>query len=808
MKLGSLGVVLAGAVLALPAGAWAADFPPPIDKQVVQDQDDMTWSDYKAVPGTNWADPTLVPSVRKLKIAVVAVDFSDQPFVITQPKYSDPFGNPQIDGIPREAVPKFYADFNGIPSALNNGHTVNEYWMEQTHGRIGMSFTPYGPYRMPRPLYEYGLNEFNQQGGCPAGHTCNGNMDNDVNALWRAAEGATIASQYDLVLRIYAGYDETTIWQEFGEMKFETKEEVPDEWGPPDPLLPNWVTNRYVPWTSWKAGAQQWGLSSIRQGESSGTITHEIVHTFGLPDNNNNPYATPYHRVGSGPWDILDRGSFNGPGGPHKRWLVPVTQGGAMEAGMTLWTKLKNNWFKEADVHRVTRSGLTASGVQVMRVKARTVEPGTDGTQTGIKLDLDGAAPQDKTPACDTNTNPLCAGPNWQYYTLETVQRIGEDSMTPDSGVLIQKNKNNSSNGCGYSCFSWTIDAHPEDMNKVDFLRPRTKTPVMRTIGDYRQLNDALFHAGTNSGSQYEFEDTPNRLHFYVLNTQRDAAGVQSYDVAIRSLDGAGPHTRGVSVAQPTLALNPAGVSSCTFKVDNTGATVPVTAPAAPLDDPNAVDDVDVYRLSATSSTSAVQVHLTNALAAIKPGATADVPVYIQGTDPRTFNGVVNLTATSESDPTKTATAACSLTGTSGSVGGSVGATLGLTLGAPAAFGAFTPGTTKDYTATTTANVVSTAGDATLSVADPSASNTGHLVNGTFALPQPLQAKAHTTANPGSPLVNVGSSAAPSTLLTWAAPVSNDTVTLDFAQRINAVDALRTGAYAKTLTFTLSTTTP
>ena len=62
MKLGSLGVVLAGARLALPAGAWAPDFPPPIDKQLVQDQDDMTWADYKPVPGTNWADPTLVPT--------------------------------------------------------------------------------------------------------------------------------------------------------------------------------------------------------------------------------------------------------------------------------------------------------------------------------------------------------------------------------------------------------------------------------------------------------------------------------------------------------------------------------------------------------------------------------------------------------------------------------------------------------------------------------------------------------------------------------------------------------------------------
>ena len=42
----------------------------------------------------------------------------------------------------------------------------------------------------------------------------------------------------------------------------------------------------------------------------------------------------------------------------------------------------------------------------------------------------------------------------------------------------------------------------------------------------------------------------------------------------------------------------------------------------------------------------------------------------------------------------------------------------------------FTPGVAKDYTASTTANVISTAGDAALSVSDP-----GHLTNGAFSLP-------------------------------------------------------------------------
>ena len=53
-------------------------------------------------------------------------------------------------------------------------------------------------------------------------------------------------------------------------------------------------------------------------------------------------------------------------------------------------------------------------------------------------------------------------------------------------------------------------------------------------------------------------------------------------------------------------------------------------------------------------------------------------------------------------------------------------ATLSLSLGAPASFGTgFTPGVARDYTATTSANVISTAGDATLSVTDPSTQRSG-----------------------------------------------------------------------------------
>lgn len=74
--------------------------------------------------------------------------------------------------------------------------------------------------------------------------------------------------------------------------------------------------------------------------------------------------------------------------------------------------------------------------------------------------------------------------------------------------------------------------------------------------------------------------------------------------------------------------------------------------------------------------------------------------------------------------------------------------------------------------------MTSTAGNALLTVADTSATATGHMVNGSFALPQPLQVKA-TTATQTGDYAAVGGSSPPTQLLS-----------------------------SKTLTFTLSTTAP
>ena len=136
-----------------------------------------------------------------------------------------------------------------------------------------------------------------------------------------------------------------------------------------------------------------------------------------------------------------------------------------------------------------------------------------------------------------------------------------------------------------------------------------------------------------------------------------------------------------------------------------------------------------------------------------------------------------------------------------GTVTGTVPATLSLAVNPSTTFGAFTPGVTRTYLTSLGTTVTSTAGDAALTVVDPSANAPGHLVNGTFALPQPLQARVGSAA-----FGNVGS--APLSLRSWSGPTSNESVAVGLSQLVNNTDPLRTGTYSKTLTFTLSTTSP
>jgi len=72
-----------------------------------------------------------------------------------------------------------------------------------------------------------------------------------------------------------------------------------------------------------------------------------------------------------------------------------------------------------------------------------------------------------------------------------------------------------------------------------------------------------------------------------------------------------------------------------------------------------------------------------------------------------------------------------------------------------------------------------------------------------------LQAKATSSVGTSSgAFANVGGSTSPTSLLTYNGAANDKSVTLSFSQHVGQTDALRAGHYSKTLTFSLSTTTP
>jgi hypothetical protein len=134
----------------------------PIDPQVVTQAVDQDWSDYTPIPGSPYADPSILPTITRWDVALILTDFPGTPFAVTQPQGSTVFGNPGplAHDLPREAVPAFYRDWLNTPNAMNEFQGMNRYWMETSFGKYGVNLEGYGPYRLPKTQDEYFITDF------------------------------------------------------------------------------------------------------------------------------------------------------------------------------------------------------------------------------------------------------------------------------------------------------------------------------------------------------------------------------------------------------------------------------------------------------------------------------------------------------------------------------------------------------------------------------------------------------------------------------------------------------------------------
>ena len=366
-------------------------------------------------------------------------------------------------------------------------------------------------------------------------------------------------------------------------------------------LWMRWAATRYVPWTTWFSSMTfwttegtvtdseyryTWNVSTQAESDGMATFAHEFGHIRSLPDNYNAPYTLPMTRSYTGPWELMSRGSFGGPGGNHQRYQIPATMGGASPPNQVLDARIINQFTAEEDIVNLTVGGLIAGGPAVTEIVARNIPTNNSVIDYGVNgkraLKLTGftdATPRDNNTLDPTNNSSgnlmdypdalrTIINPNkWNFgtfnsgvvhdsYSIEVVDRTGYDSFMNDHGVLILKNASRKVN---YQPNQFIIDAHPGPLDIVDFLRP-SGDPAPMTNGDQLQLVAALFHAGIHNDPDYadvfsgnamygsifarsdyatlaepiitkaagntvnEYADESNKLHFYILDKYTNPA--------------------------------------------------------------------------------------------------------------------------------------------------------------------------------------------------------------------------------------------------------------------------------------------
>jgi sugar phosphate isomerase/epimerase len=316
------------------------------------------------------------------------------------------------------------------------------------------------------------------------------------------------------------------------------------------------------------------------------------------------------------------------------------------------------------------------------------------------------------------------------------------------------------------------------------------------------------------------FAAAAGKVRYY--HQEHDGGTLTDAEISLTNLHGQGPAITGTVYGPPTTfpsvpAGTPAANNVVAVKLTNTGEAPLTINPATPANQNglsivvNALDApvAPASDFQIINDTCRGQTLAASAVPAERGSCVVNIGY---GPSKSGTTSVAQLLVRSNSDD---ATERILLVGKStnsslGTIGGDVPSLLQLVIPTNGgSFGTFVPGVARDYTTALAATVTTTTGDAALSVSDPSTTASGRLVNGAFSLASPVNVRAVGLGD--SPLPAFAALPTDNTSLSlrnWSAPVTNAPLTLGFRQSVGAAEALRAGTYSKTLTFTLSTTTP
>jgi M6 family metalloprotease-like protein len=271
-------------------------------------------------------------------------------------------------------------------------------------GKLTVEGDIFGWYRLPYPEAHYGMNCLSINDAA-----CDGQ-----DAAWQVAQDAVHLAgndinfnNYDYFIFIHSGY---------GQESSGVKDDV---WSV------TWMGGMYIQTPSRTISV----FSIVPELEAPGNVPNgvyclEFGHDLGLPD----LYNTATHKTILGPWELMDKGSWNG------------NPPGSSPAHMTAWDKIQLGFI---------------SGAQLA-----TVNPGETSTFTVDPTEIASSAVH----AIDIPLGDDAESSNPSHYYLVEVRSLtGFDAALPAAGVLITYVDNTAVIGKVH-----VIDGHPATPNLMD----------------------------------------------------------------------------------------------------------------------------------------------------------------------------------------------------------------------------------------------------------------------------------------------------------------------------------------------------
>ncbi|MDR2712798.1 MAG: dockerin type I domain-containing protein [Clostridiales bacterium] len=161
-------------------------------------------------------------------------------------KYTTGENGPDANGLTAldKKFSQWWADFLNKPSEINNYTGISEYWRENSYGKWDIELRPFGPFTIP-------YFEFETMGGydMSSGYQTYRDIPPSFRRTAAGTQNANTAFAFDTIAHniahekklfdgldffflLHAGYDESGVWQEFGQAQFATRKEIPYELGP------------------------------------------------------------------------------------------------------------------------------------------------------------------------------------------------------------------------------------------------------------------------------------------------------------------------------------------------------------------------------------------------------------------------------------------------------------------------------------------------------------------------------------------------------------------------------------------------